>query len=116
MRTVRSVEDLEDGLKIAWPPATSPKWRADNPALGQCSVTALLVQDLFGGQILNTRVGTQWHFYSRIPGQRRDLTASQFGRGIACDDVAGNRRDAMTDTTPGHYAALREGPGPFAVG
>jgi len=30
-------------------PACGSKWSEQNPALGQCAVTALLVQDLWGG-------------------------------------------------------------------
>jgi hypothetical protein len=28
-----------------------PKWSIDNPAAGQCAVTALIIHDYFGGQI-----------------------------------------------------------------
>jgi len=56
-------------------------------ARGQCSVTALVVQDLFGGTLLETRVGAAWHFYNRIDGERCDLTAGRFAERVAYDDL-----------------------------
>ena len=38
----------------AWSPATSGGWLNESPARGQCSVTALLLNELFGGDILKT--------------------------------------------------------------
>ena len=49
--------ELYRRLTRAWSVETSSKWRRDNPACGQCSVTALVVQDLLGGEILKTNVG-----------------------------------------------------------
>lgn len=94
-------------LPRAWSSASSSRWRPDNPACGQCSVTALLAQELFGGEILKTRIGSAWHFYNRINGVRHDLTESQFASPVAYDDAMSNRTDAMADTSPEQYAALR---------
>jgi hypothetical protein len=97
-------------LRRAWSAATSGRWREDAPALGQCSVTALLLHDRFGAEILSTP--TLWgpHFYNRIGGERVDLTAEQFAAlGAAVPaylDRPAGREDAMADTTPGQYAAL----------
>jgi hypothetical protein len=54
--------ELREKLRSAWSTATGGKWRPDNPACGQCSVTALVLQDLLGGDILKTSVKGQWHF------------------------------------------------------
>jgi len=94
-------------LPDCWSPATSGKWRAENPAAGQCSVTAILAQELCGGEILKTRLGADWHFYNRFDGVRRDFTESQFDAPISYDDAPSDRADAMTDTSPEQYAALR---------
>lgn len=91
----------------AWSPATEAKWQEDNPACGQCSVTALIVQDLFGGKILKTRIGEAWHFYNGIAGSRCDLTASQFAKSISYEDYESDRDEAIADTSPECYAALR---------
>lgn len=63
------------------------QWLADNPARGQCNVTALVVHDMFGGEILKAEAPDGWHFYNRIEGQRRDLTASQFEQPIFHADI-----------------------------
>ena len=101
-----TIQSLAALLPQAWSGASSSQWRPENPAAGQCSVTALLVQELLGGEILKTRVGAAWHFYNRLDGVRHDLTDSQFAAPIRYDDVATDRTDTMTDTSPRQYAAL----------
>jgi hypothetical protein len=93
-------------LKRAWSTETGAKWRDDNPACGQCSVTALVVQDLLGGEILKTDVAGAWHFYNRIDGRRWDLTVSQFETPIGYDDLPSNRSEAFNDTSSESYEAL----------
>ena len=87
--------------------ASSTLWRLDNPAAGQCSVTALLLQEMLGGRILKTRVGQAWHFYNDLGDGRLDLTAPQFAAPIACDDLETDRMDAMSDTSEMQRTALR---------
>ena len=65
-------------LRRAWSAATSGKWREDAPALGQCSVTALLLHDRYGAELLSTPTPWGPHFYNRFGGERLDLTAEQF--------------------------------------
>ncbi|MFY1702820.1 YunG family protein [Micromonospora sp. WMMA1923] len=65
-------------------PARRANWRPDNPARGQCGVTALVVQDLLGGDLIlgEVLVGgarTGYHYWNRLPdGRDVDLTAEQF--------------------------------------
>ncbi|MGC5053336.1 YunG family protein [Micromonospora sp. DT48] len=76
-------------LRAAWgadtcDPHDVRHWRPDNPARGQCGVTALVVQDLLGGELIlgevfvrDDKVGH--HYWNRLPdGQQVDLTADQF--------------------------------------
>lgn len=97
-------------LRRAWSAATSGKWRADAPALGQCSVTALLLHDRYGAEILSTPTPWSPHFYNRIGGERVDLTAEQFAAlGAAAPaylDRPAGRGEAMADTTPERYGAF----------
>ena len=98
-------------LRRAWSAATSGKWREDAPALGQCSVTALLLHDRYGAELLSTPTPWGPHFYNRVGGERLDLTAEQFaalgdGAMPACRDRPARRDEAMADTTPARYAAL----------
>ncbi|MEM1066073.1 MAG: hypothetical protein AAF771_14705 [Pseudomonadota bacterium] len=67
-------------LERAWSLETARQWTADNPASGQCNVTAAVICDLFGGEVLRTPLGGLWHYYNRIDGARHDLTDSQFVR------------------------------------
>ncbi|GAA0594764.1 hypothetical protein GCM10009416_36280 [Craurococcus roseus] len=103
-------EEVRRRLRRAWSAATSGKWRADAPALGQCSVTALLLHDRYGAEILSTPTPWGPHFYNRIGGERVDLTAEQFAAlGAAVPaylDRPSGRGEAMADTTPEYYAAL----------
>lgn len=97
-------------LNRSWSGASSGKWRPEAPSLGQCSVTALLLQARFGGEILQTPTPWGPHFYNRIAGRRVDLTAAQFAAmGAAVPpylDQPASRKDAMADTSPAQYAAL----------
>ena len=83
----RSLLDLYNQLLQAWGLDTSSKWQASNPALGQCSVTALVVQDRLGGEILKTDVNGSWHFYNQLNGKRVDFTMRQFDSPISYDDL-----------------------------
>lgn len=55
-------------------------WSEDNRTLGQCSITAFLVQDIFGGQVYGIlRPGGNYHCYNVVDGHVFDLTSEQFG-------------------------------------
>ena len=68
-------------VQSAWAADTSvdPAWTADNPSLGQCAVTALVVQDRLGGRLLRTTVNGISHYLNEINGALVDLTIGQFG-------------------------------------
>ncbi|MFS0696720.1 hypothetical protein [Streptomyces nitrosporeus] len=86
--------DLDKALRAGWAADTcSPSdlsgvaWRADNPAWGHCDITALIVHDIFGGDLVVGEVhldGDQhgFHWWNRLPsGVELDLTREQFQRG-----------------------------------
>ena len=75
--------------------------------MGQCNVTALLVQELFGGDLLKTPLPAGDHFYNRIEGERYDFTASQFDQPIAYVDLPASRADAERGATADELAELR---------
>ena len=77
------------------------------PASGQCGVTALVVHDKFGGEILKTDVNGAWHFYNRIDGKRVDFTMGQFDSPIGYDDVPSNRDEALGDCSRQQYELLK---------
>jgi hypothetical protein len=71
-------------LRKAWCAATAhpsyqKDWTEDNPSYGQCCVTALAMQDLYGGDIYSCKVGNNSHFVNIIDERIIDKTAEQFG-------------------------------------
>lgn len=73
-------------LARSWSASTARQWCEENPALGQCNVTALLIQELFGGELLKTSLPYDDHFYNRIDGSRFDFTDGQFPTQIVYED------------------------------
>ena len=98
--------DLAGRLAASWSVDTASRWTPANPALGQCSVTALAVQRLCGGEILKTAAPSGTHFYNRIDGGRCDFTAQQFDAPIAYDDTPSDAIEALADTSPAQLDAL----------
>lgn len=84
-------------LSKAWSLQTAVQWTAENPASGQCNVTAAVIHDLFGGDILRTRIGDVWHYYNPIDGGRCDLTDSQFTAPGARFDAPDRYADILID-------------------
>lgn len=72
---------LEEVLKKSWSKESSvdENWSIDNPSLGECAVTALIVNLCCGGKIMRCMASTGSHYYNLIDGEIVDLTASQFG-------------------------------------
>ncbi|MBU9709901.1 hypothetical protein KSP24_23690 [Paenibacillus sp. AK121] len=97
---------LEKALFQAWSLESSSKWTANNPAAGQCGVTALVVQDRLGGDILKTWLDSGWHYYNRIGEDIIDFTKSQFLSLPQYQHVQSSREEAFSDTNAEQYAAL----------
>lgn len=108
--TVKKInyETLLQFFVQSWSIQSSSKWSGDNPAKGQCGVTALVINDIFGGEILKTMLPDGWHFYNRIDGKRYDLTKSQFCEGINYQDILSNREEAFSDTNQNQYNYLKQ--------
>ena len=77
--------DLYDLLSEIWceytcAPRLREGWSKENPTLGQCSITAFLTQDIFGGKVYGVlRSGGNYHCYNVVGGCVFDLTSEQFG-------------------------------------
>ena len=91
----------------SWSLSTASQWTADNPAAGQCNVTALLIHELFGGDLLKTPLPAGDHFYNRIEGRRYDFTATQFDQPIAYADLPTSQAEAEQGATSDQLAELR---------
>ncbi len=78
-------------LKDAWckdscSPSLRENWPNGNIAKGQCFVTALAVQEAFGGEIFELRLAEkEIHYYNVIDGEVIDLSSEQFGEHINVD-------------------------------
>jgi hypothetical protein len=108
------LDRLADQLARAWSRETSydPKgWSVKNPALGQCAVTALIVQDELGGELCSGMLGGVPHYWNRLPrGEEIDLTRHQFPDGLVTDRVEVVRRDyvlSFPDTVRRYNRLLR---------
>ena len=60
-------------------PRMQDQWSEDNKTLGQCSITAFLVQDIFGGEVYGVPLGDgNFHCFNYVNGKLFDLTSEQF--------------------------------------
>ncbi|MFB8118507.1 hypothetical protein ACFC51_21830 [Streptomyces sp. NPDC055962] len=82
--------DIEAAVRSSWSadtttPAHRPQWDPGNPARDQCGVTALVVNDLLGGDLIRGEVRVDGervdhHWWNRLGmGVEIDLTREQFG-------------------------------------
>ena len=108
-------DQVRSALEKAWSLDTAQQWSQENPANGQCNVTSAVIYDLFGGEVLRTRLQTVWHYYNQMDGKRCDLTDSQFFRPGAFfpapesyDDELSSRDTAMEGIPQREYDALKE--------
>jgi len=99
--------DLYDALSKIWCAKTcAPRMRADwtpeNQTLGQCSITAFLAQDIFGGEVYGmvTKEGNI-HCYNEADGCIFDLTSEQFGD--EAKDLVYDREMIQERNSPGHF-------------
>jgi hypothetical protein len=108
MNNIKDIERLQEIFFRAWSIQSSTKWIQENPARGQCGVTALVVNDILGGEILKTETPEGWHFYNRINGKRYDFTESQFEEKPVYLDMPSSRDEAFLDTNMEQYRYLIE--------
>lgn len=97
-RTV-TLAELETALRASWSPATAaPGYgtgESGHTAAGQCAVTALVIQDCLGGDILRAVVRDGSHYWNRLPdGTEIDLTRDQFAL-FRPDDVRVRTREEV---------------------
>ncbi len=96
--------DHYDKLLSVWcaetcAPRMRPDWCPENPTLGQCSVTAFLMQDIYGGKVYGVPLGDgNYHCFNIVDGCAFDLTSEQFG------DEKLNYDDAEEQFREKHFA------------
>lgn len=102
-----SEKKIRSALSKSWSPQTAIQWKPENPALGQCNVTALLIEEMFGGRILKTKLQEGYHYYNEIKGYRYDFTDSQFTSQMEYDDLQSSREEAERGVTIDEMEALK---------
>jgi len=96
--------DYFDRLKKIWSAETcAPRlrqdWRPENPTLGQCSITAFLMQDIYGGKVLGVPLPDgNFHCFNAVGDCVFDLTSEQF------QGVALNYTDCPEQSRATHFA------------
>ncbi|MBQ8162057.1 MAG: hypothetical protein IJ083_15125 [Clostridia bacterium] len=100
-RTPRELYDLLSGIwcEYTCAPRMRRNWSEDNRTLGQCSITAFLMQDLFGGKVCGVRLGDgNYHCFNVVGDCVFDLTSEQFG------DEKLNYEDCPEQAREAHFA------------
>jgi len=117
---VLTIEVLRPILRTSWGsdtcyPNVSDEWHPDNPGRGQCGMTALVVQDLLGGDLILGEVQvegvkTSNHYWNQLPdGTAVDLTADQFLPGeVVCGGEVVHRPPDGPRRFREQYELLRE--------
>lgn len=81
-RTPRDIYDLLSNIwcEYTCAPRMRKDWSEANRTLGQCSITAFLVQDLFGGKVYGVPLEDgNFHCFNAVGDCVFDLTSEQFG-------------------------------------
>ena len=114
---MHSQNDLYAALLSCWAadtcaPRLRDRWTPGNPTLGQCSTTAFLVQDLFGGEVFGVpQKDGGVHCFNVVNGISFDLTSEQFLPNIPLYDgaVLQNREARFSDPERrARYQTLKE--------
>ena len=61
-------------------------WNRENSYIGMCAITALVVQDYFGGDIAKIKVDGISHYFNFIQNQVVDFTVKQFSKEVSYHD------------------------------
>jgi hypothetical protein len=110
-----TLDEVAAAIRTAWGRDTSDdpdEWSDAAPARGQCAGTALLVRELFGGEILIANVlrdgrRVERHAWNRLPsGLTLDLTRTQFVNGEQIGEPR-VEEPVLMQRSPERYATLR---------
>lgn len=83
---IHTPNDLYGALSNIWcaetcAPRMRDNWTKENYTLGQCSITAFLAQDIFGGKVYGIPLPDGgFHCFNIVENCRFDLTSEQFDR------------------------------------
>jgi hypothetical protein len=96
---IQSPQDLYKALSGIWcaytcAPRMRQDWTEENMTLGQCSVTAFLAQDVFGGDVYGIPLKEGgFHCFNLVNGHLFDLTSAQFREKLDYSNSVIQRRE-----------------------
>jgi hypothetical protein len=119
---LRSLAEIDALVRSCWSretcdPVDRADWSITEPARGQCAVTALVLQDLLGGELLLAEVRNQdgtrqgVHYWNRLSADLEvDLTRDQFvhGETVAEPEVVPRPADVTAGRLYQEYRLLAE--------
>ncbi len=75
-------------------PRMRANWSPENKTLGQCSITAFLAQDIFGGEVRGIALGDgNYHCFNVVGDVEFDLTSEQFPEELDYDEYVVQTRE-----------------------
>ena len=109
------LDELKEKLSKAWVKETSnspDKWKKTKPSIGQCAVTSILVNEMFGGLIIRGEFASkETHYWNLLDKEIIDLTRDQFNKEELSFEAIGvrSREYLLKDkNTKKRYELLKE--------
>lgn len=96
---IHTPQDLYTALSDVWceytcAPRMRRDWHKENRTLGQCSITAFLTQDIFGGDVYGVPLEDgNFHCFNIVDGHVFDLTSEQFDHPLDYSTAVLQRRE-----------------------
>ncbi len=110
-----NLEDLKKALYASYArdlcyPSVQKLWSEENKCFGMCTITALIVQDYFGGKLCKMKIGDTLHYFNWIDGEIDDFTASQFENKIEYENyqIAYRKQVLKIQNVKNRYDLLKE--------
>jgi hypothetical protein len=109
-------KDYYDLLSSLWSkdtcaPRMRDSWSRENKTKGQCSITAFLMQDIYGGEVYGIPLGDgNYHCFNKVDSCIFDLTSEQFHEPLDYSNVVLQNRDThfKKEEKKNRYLLLRK--------
>lgn len=113
---MKNYSKFVEALHFSWGKDTAYRkdaenWTPQNPALGQCAITALLFNELYGGRIYSgVSDDGIVHYWNRKLGIKCDFTKQQFTKKMRFKEIKKWNREELlkTGNVAERYELLRE--------
>lgn len=110
------MENFIKAIEKSWGKDTAyrkdaPYWTPENPSRGQCAITALLVNEYYGGKIYSgVSDNGIYHYWNVINGEKIDLTEKQFEEKLVFNNIQEWDRESLFNTGDvlARYTILKE--------